>query len=309
MALPTSCPLCGASAEQQSVVVPRVYGDTNGRAVFSCSTCDVRYLFPGLTPAEERRLYANEFESFMARRAGLDSGWDGPERHIAANETARKRRMNQLGGLLGPRSRILEIGCGSGFMLYPLTADGHDCVAVEPSGVFSDYVRCRGIPCYGTIEEVEQSGDAANGFDLILHYYVMEHVADPVRFLASQLRLLKPNGRIVFEVPNANDALTKLYEIPAYERFIWVVSHRWYFTEKSLAIAIQNAGARGEVRLDQRYDLSNHMVWARDGRPGGLGRFTHVLGQSIEDAYREALIRAGLSDTLIGVIQSQRPAV
>jgi SAM-dependent methyltransferase len=309
MALPTSCPLCGASAEQQSVVVPRVYGDTNGRAVFSCSTCDVRYLFPGLTPAEEARLYANEFESFMARRAGVDSGWDGPERHIAANETARKRRMNQLAGLLGPRSRILEIGCGSGFMLYPLTADGHDCVAVEPSGVFSDYVRGRGISCYGTIDEVEQSGDAVNGFDLILHYYVMEHVADPVQFLASQLRLLKPNGRIVFEVPNANDALTKLYEIPAYERFIWVVSHRWYFTEKSLAIAIQNAGARGEVRLDQRYDLSNHMVWARDGRPGGLGRFTHVLGQGIEDAYREALIRAGLSDTLIGVIQSQRPAV
>ena len=101
-------------------------------------------------------------------------------------------------------------------------------------------------------------GTVADGFDLVLHYYVMEHLADPVAFLKSQLGLLKPGGRIVFEVPNANDALTVLYEIPAYARFIWVVSHRWYFTEKSLAATIAKAGGQGEVRLDQRYDLSNH---------------------------------------------------
>jgi 2-polyprenyl-3-methyl-5-hydroxy-6-metoxy-1,4-benzoquinol methylase len=120
----------------------------------------------------------------------------------------------------------------------------------------------------------------------------MEHLADPVAFLRSQLGLLKPGGRIVLEVPNANDALTVLYEIPAYARFIWVVSHRWYFTEKSLAATIAKAGGRGEVRLDQRYDLSNHIVWARDGRPGGMGRFTHTLGEETEDSYRQALICA-----------------
>jgi hypothetical protein len=116
--------------------------------------------------------------------------------------------------------------------------------------------------------------------------------------------LLRPGGRIVFEVPNANDALTKLYAIPAYERFIWVVSHRWYFTEKSLAATVTKAGGRGEIRLDQRYDLSNHIVWARDGKPGGMGRFTNVLGQDVEDVYRRALIRSGLGDTLIGIMQN-----
>jgi hypothetical protein len=124
-----------------------------------------------------------------------------------------------------------------------------------------------------------------------------------VAFLKSQFAFLKPGGRIVFEVPNANDALTVLYEIPAYARFIWVVSHRWYFTEKSLAVTIAKAGGQGEVRLDQRYDLSNHIVWARDGRPGGMGRFTSTLGDEIESLYRQALIRARICDTLIGVVQ------
>jgi SAM-dependent methyltransferase len=302
MAVPTHCELCGAPAQHQSVVAPRVYGDETGCAVFCCSACDVRYLFPGLSPAEEARLYAKEFESFMVTRSARGSGWEGPEQHIAANETQRLRRMGHLDAMIKPNSRVLEIGCGSGFMLYPLVAAGHECVAIEPSGVFADYVRGRGISCFSSIGEMR--GASNERFDLIIHYYVMEHLAAPIAFLQAQLDLLKPGGRIVFEVPNANDALTVLYKIPAYEHFIWVVSHRWYFTEKSLAHAIAKAGGRGEVRLDQRYDLSNHLIWARDGRPGGMGRFTDALGQELEDRYRQALIQARLCDTLIGVVHA-----
>jgi SAM-dependent methyltransferase len=303
MALPTACPLCGALADQQSVVVPHVYGDDTRRAVFACAVCDVRYLFPGLAPDEEQRLYAAEFESFMAKRSGPEAGWEGPERHIAVNEAQRRRRMKHLAGHIASKRRILEIGCGSGFMLYPLAAEGHECLAIEPSGIFSEYVASRGIRCFRTVDELMDCETVADGFDLVLHYYVMEHLADPVAFLKSQLGLLKPGGQIVFEVPNANDALTVLYEIPAYAHFIWVVSHRWYFTEKSLAATSAKAGGRGEIRLDQRYDLSNHIVWARDGQPGGMGRFTPTLGEEIEELYRQALIRARVCDTLIGMVQ------
>jgi 2-polyprenyl-3-methyl-5-hydroxy-6-metoxy-1,4-benzoquinol methylase len=187
-------------------------------------------------------------------------------------------------------------------MLYPLAADGHRCVAVEPSGVFSDYVRERGLPCYQSLDQLTVSEGAAATYDLILHYYVLEHLRDPVDFLRRQLALLKPGGTIIFEVPNANDALATLYDIAAYERFIWVVSHHWYFSERSLAHVMKSAGGTGEVRLDQRYDLSNHLIWARDGKPGGMARFTAVLGKDVEDHYRQALIRARRCDTLIGIL-------
>lgn len=302
MAIPTSCPLCAAAADQQSVVTNRVYADDGARAVFHCGRCDVRYLFPGQSEEEEARFYAKEFESFMAGRAAPGAGWEGPERHIAASEAERRRRMGHLENLIAPGSRVLEFGCSSGFMLYPLADAGHRCVGIEPSGVFSDYVRGRGLPCYRSLDELIAAEGAQASHDLILHYYVLEHVRDPVQLLRRQLALLKPGGKIVFEVPNANDALTTVYDIAAYARFIWVVAHRWYFSEQSLTHAMRAAGGSGEVGLDQRYDLSNHLVWARDGKPGGMGRFTDILGADVENHYRRALIQARRCDTLIGIV-------
>ena len=300
---PPACPLCSASADRQSAVVSRVYGDDR-RGVFHCSACDVRYLHPGLSAEEERRFYAAEFESFMAKRSAPGTGWEGPQDHIRGSEAQRLRRMSHLAPLLKPKSRVLEIGCSSGLMLYPLMDDGHDCIGIEPSGVFRDYVESRGIACFPGLDEMRAAGAEESGFDLILHYYVMEHIGDPIGMIREQLSLLRAGGRIVFEVPNANDALTTIYQIPAYAEFIWVVSHRWYFTEQSLAYVMNKAGGKGEIRLDQRYDLSNHMVWARDGKPGGMGRFTSILGEEIENQYRQALIRAGRCDTLIGMVSN-----
>jgi SAM-dependent methyltransferase len=303
MTAPAVCPLCTASADQQFPVVSRVYGDDQ-RAVFRCGNCDVRYLHPGLTPEEEAKLYAAEFEPFMAKRSAPGTGWEGPEKHVAGSEAQRVRRMSRLAPLLKPKNRILEFGCSSGFMLYPLQAAGHECTGIEPSGVFRDYVQSRRVTCYRNLEEYSAASESSAGFDLILHYYVMEHIADPIGLIRQQLALLTPSGRIVVEVPNANDALTTIYKIPAYELFIWVVSHRWYFTEQSLAYVMTQAGSKGEVHLDQRYDLSNHLVWARDGKPGGMGRFTPILGEEIENQYREALIRARRCDTLIGIFHN-----
>ena len=44
------------------------------------------------------------------------------------------------------------------------------------------------------------------------------------------------------------------------------------------------------------------MIWARDGVPGGLGRFTGLLTKELENDYRKALIYIGKCDTLVGII-------
>ena len=303
MAAPARCPLCQSGSEAQSLVTQNVYGDQGGRSFFRCATCQVIHLFPGLSPEEERAFYANEFASFMAGRSGESGGWSQPERHVAANQATVVRRMRYLRGTLPPRGRILEVGCSSGFMLYPLAEAGHECVGVEPSGVFAGYVRSKKIACFDTLDEMRADSRYRDGFDLVMHFFVLEHVADPVSFLRAQLALLRPGGKLVFEIPNAADALVTVYDIPAFERFYWSVAHHWYFTEPSLRFLLERIGVPHEIRRDQRYDLSNHMVWARDGKPGGMGRYTGKIGGAIEEAYKQALVESGHCDTLVGIVR------
>ena len=156
----------------------------------------------------------------------------------------------------------------------------------------------------GRAQVAELQRDAPDArFDLILHFFVLEHIADPGAFLKAQLAMLKPGGRIVFEIPNAADPLYSVYDIPAFERFYWSVAHPWYFSEPSLQFLLTRLGESSEVLRDQRYDLSNHMIWARDGRPGGMGRFTPELGADVEASYKQSLIRSGKCDTLVGIIR------
>ena len=154
MGLPDKCPLCEAGREAQSVVTPHVFGAPQGRrhAFFHCDACDVRYLYPGLSPEDEARFYAAEFEGFMTSRSGQSGGWHRAEEHIVANEPTRLRRMKYLEPHLTQAKAVLEIGCSSGFMLLPLAATGKVCTGVEPSGIFGEFVRNRGLSVYPSLD-------------------------------------------------------------------------------------------------------------------------------------------------------------
>jgi SAM-dependent methyltransferase len=302
MSVPNCCPLCKSNSNNQSVVTNHVFGDLeNKRAFYYCSECDIRYQYPPLSPAEEIKFYNAEFESFMSSRSGESGGWTGTESHINANQSTVSRRMQYLLPELNKGGDILEIGCSSGFMLYPLREKGYNCIGIEPSGFFSEYVRSRDITVFDSIEELQLKSPAMK-FDIIMHFFVLEHIAEPLNFLKLQIELLKPGGKIIFEIPNAADVIYSVYDIPAFEKFYWSIAHPWYFSEKSLTYLLNKLDIKFDILFDQRYDLSNHMTWARDGKPGGMGRYTKQLGTELEEFYKKSLIKSKMCDTLIGVI-------
>ena len=190
-------------------------------------------------------------------------------------------------------------------MLYPLVAEGHDCVGVEPSGKFSEFLKQKGIYNFSSVDELRRT-EPRGMFDMIMHFFVLEHITTPQPFLRQQLDLLRPGGILVFEIPNVADPLLVVYQIQAFDHFYWSMAHPWYFSEKSLHYLLASVGVPYEIRGDQRYDLSNHMVWARDGRPGGMGRFSHFWGDELDRQYKQALIRGGTCDTLIGILRKPK---
>ena len=303
MSLPSACPLCKASSNMQSVVTPHVYGnDTKTcRAFFHCESCDVRYQYPPLSPEEESKFYASEFESFMSGRSGSSGGWERVDHHILSNEPTRLRRMEYINPYLSDNDSILEIGCSSGFMLFPLKKQGFNCIGIEPSGIFSEFVNSNGIDVYDSLDDLSQK-KSDDLFDLILHFFVLEHISNPLGFLKKQIKLLKPEGKLIFEIPNAADPLYTIYDVPEFEKFYWSIAHPWYFSKSSLEYLLNRLDLPYEISLAQRYDLSNHMIWARDGKPGGMGKFSHIFGEEFEEEYKKTLISSGNCDTLVAII-------
>ena len=272
MSLPEHCRLCGTGLDNLDVGTRHVYGGMPGQAYFHCTKCDFYFLHPTLSAEKTVSFFEGYYRDFMHHRAGEMAAWDDPLQHVVANASQLARRMKYLENYL-PRAdgRILEIGAASGFMLQQLQTKGFDCYAVEPDQGFRSFMERGGIKTWPH-QDALPSEIADQGFDLIMHFFVLDYVLDPTAFIKGQLKMLRPGGRLVFELSTPEDPLLSLYDVPAYERFFWSAEHTCYFTHASLSYFLETINQPFEVRRDQRYDLSNHMIWCRDGVPGGMAR-------------------------------------
>ena len=260
-------------------------------------------MYPRLSLFQEIYFYKKEFESFMNKRSGKSSGWLSARKHVASNKETFQRRLRYLKKhILKKNLSVLEIGCSSGFMLYPLRKKGHHCIGVEPSGFFTKFLDKNNIVNFDSIEDLNKKNMK---FDLIIHFFVLEHIADPLKFLKKLLKLLKKNGKIIFEIPNVDDPLHSIYRIKEFEKFYWSIAHPWYFSSKSLKFLLEKLNCKFDIEFDQRYDLSNHLTWLLEGKPGGMKKYSSLFGNNLEKKYKDKMLKTKKCDTLIGILKKK----
>ncbi|MGV8059402.1 MAG: class I SAM-dependent methyltransferase [Smithellaceae bacterium] len=132
-------------------------------------------------------------------------------------------------------SRILEIGCGTGYLLYCMKQLGANVLGVEP-GPQGQYGSERfGIDIvHGYFPSEKISGK----FDLIIQYAVLEHIENPEYYLDSLRTHLTPRGKIVVAVPSCDE------QIKNGDISMFFHEHWSYFTQTTLTSTIENAGYR-----------------------------------------------------------------
>jgi len=99
----------------------------------------------------------------------------------------------------GPR-RVLDLGCGAGFLANEMAARGHAVTgidsAVESLDVAAAHDRTRSV--------TYRPGDAtalefpAQSFDIVCAMDLLEHVEEPARLVAEAARVLVPGGLFFF---------------------------------------------------------------------------------------------------------------
>jgi ubiquinone/menaquinone biosynthesis C-methylase UbiE len=143
--------------------------------------------------------------------------------------------LTYVDGLLLPKTaRVLEIGCGAGFMTAALAKRGFTIEAIDHAQGMVDltleHARQKGIlsqisACTGDIHELSYETQT---FDLIIALGVIPWLHDFRKALTEIIRVAKPGGYVVLTMDNASRATTLLdpKTFPPIAHIRWLIKRK-----------------------------------------------------------------------------------
>ncbi len=205
-----------------------------------------------------------------------------------------KRRYNQFKKHLSNKS-ILDFGCEFGGFLN-LIKNFKKKFGVELNKNCINYINknSKNIVVTNNIKNID------NKFDVITLFHVLEHLPNQVDILIELKDKLKKGGKIILEVPSANDILLSIDELHSFKSFTFWHEHLILHTIQSLKKILLKAGFK-EIKIIeyQRYDLSNHLGWFLKRKPGGHVYFKNLVDIKSKLNYENYLVKNHKTDTLI----------
>jgi 2-polyprenyl-3-methyl-5-hydroxy-6-metoxy-1,4-benzoquinol methylase len=213
--------------------------------------------------AELEQFYASEYYKLysMDKRAKSEK-WIKRKQAIATGILDAVEKHRSLNGL-----RLLDIGCGHGFLITEAKSRGASVSGVEPSVKHATRLSDKGFKVFtGALEQfvLEQR----EPYDIVTSSHVLEHSSHPGLFLKHAGSLLKADGLLCAEVPNADWQTT-------YGRHPVSIhtAHLCYHTELSLRALFETSGLNV---LSISYGLNGGSVRAVSavGQPKALAELT-----------------------------------
>ncbi len=191
---------------------------------------------------------------------------------------------------------VLEIGCGSGYLLKKLEQLGARVTGIEPDRRCAELCAREGIR---VIADEFDRDRFERPFDVILHYAVLEHIADAASFLRDQVALLSPGGVLIFSVPDETPNIARG------DLYMLYHQHWNYFSRGSLRALASAVGARIMAFQAARVGEPVYAAWTRaEGAPADEAAITPELSGPAPETYRERAL-ANL-DTLSTYIEGAR---
>lgn len=254
------CLLCKKNTED--VITEELRGGEK-LPVYYCPRCDLGMLAGGETRNDTTNFYRNKYRKIASPKLGQVAS---PKEHFEMARPFQQDRVRLLKKHFGKNKRLLEIGCSAGMFLWQAKNFFKEVVGIDYDKNSADFA-ARICACRTYSTDIENTDLKEKSFDIICAFQTLEHVPDPVGFVNKHEKYLKPGGLMAIEVPNLNDVLGHIYDLPNHEQFFYHISHLWYFTEHSLKKLMNRSGFQGEVFHIQDYNLFNHINWVINDKP------------------------------------------
>lgn len=232
-----ACPVCSGTDFQ--IKYCGLEG-VNGKRydLITCVTCD----FSTVSPMPSAEELANFYScSYTSRTKTNIYDHLSAKDFIDTNKSVIEDNLTLL-SLIDPyrhpgQTRLLDVGCGHGFMCYAATLRGHDALGVDYDADAKRIGEAHlGVKIInGTIADV-----AEHHFDMVTEIMTLEHVLEPAKHVALIKERLDDSGLYAGSVPNIDGVYARLRGRNWYH--LVPPEHLNYFNTKTLKQFLQNAG-------------------------------------------------------------------
>jgi len=219
------CPLCGGEPSPAVFSFPPY-------AVAPCAGCGAWFLSPRLPEERMRSAYASD-GYFEGEGLGYSS-------YLAQERTLRRtfrRLLRDLARRGGTGGRLLEVGCAYGFFLDEAAPHFRERVGTDYSPLAAERARATGARVHlGGLAELPKG--EVYGCAACIH--VIEHVYEPVEFLAELRQRLKSGATILLAAPDMGSWWRVL--LGRRWPFFKVPEHVSFFDRRSMPELLRRAG-------------------------------------------------------------------
>ena len=258
-------------------------------SVVECNKCSFTFIPPYF---RKQISYENYKDENVANAVRNGNNFVKIERHKLRYDLIKKYK---------PSGSLFDLGAGWGHFMLTGQMLGYDVYGIEISEQPYLYSKNDLKLPVDHIDFFDMKEDKK--FDVVTAFHVVEHLNDPREVLRQLGHRLAPGGRLVVEVPSADDALLTLYESNEFQRFTYWSQHLFLFNIQTLQMLVKQAGLRLlAVEQIQRYQLSNHLYWLSRGKPGGHKLWGFLNSTELHRAYTASLAAVGKCDTLVAHI-------
>jgi 2-polyprenyl-3-methyl-5-hydroxy-6-metoxy-1,4-benzoquinol methylase len=217
------CPISGTSDAYE--VCSR---DRHGQPLRNIISADSGLIYVDPVPFENtEEFYKTEY------RKSYKGVHQPKPKHVYRAGNVALQRFSRLSKLLPKGASCLDAGSSSGEFVYLLKKRGFDAQGVEANIPYAEYSKKEHGISVSISPFSEYQTDEK--FDLITMFHVLEHLENPVRDLSCLAGFLKPDGKLVIEVPNI------LYPDMAFSHK-WHPGHLFSFTDQSLSMLLEKSG-------------------------------------------------------------------
>lgn len=191
------CPICSATEAEllhtQQFAIPANVPLPDEYDIVSCTTC--QYVYAD-TPNNQKT-----YETYYATHAKYESSTSTQQ-----DDARHQATTDFLSQYLDLNSNILDIGCSNGDLLHKLKIKGFkNLCGLDPSPTCIDQLTQSGIMGFPyTLSDFQNQSHLIKTQDCVVLSHVMEHLVSPNDMMISTQKIIKENGLLYIEVPDAS---------------------------------------------------------------------------------------------------------